>query len=125
VISRLGLALAGLLAFGSASAVEMPFSQQAYDQAMQHKAPVIVDFFAGWCPTCRIQRPLIKYLASSARFDKVLILVANYDLEKPLEKSLNIGVQGTIVVFKGGREVGRDVGELNVGELAKLFSKAL
>ena len=29
-----------------------PYSQQAVDDAAAHKRPVVIDFFADWCPLC-------------------------------------------------------------------------
>lgn len=114
-----------LLCSGVVLAQELPFSQARYDAALKAKTPLIVDFSADWCPTCRIQKPIVSSLATSKKFSRVTVLIANYDLEKDLEHSLKVGAQSTIVVFKGGHEVSRAAGVVSNSGLDALFSRAL
>ena len=29
-----------------------PYSKQALEDSVAHKRPIVIDFFAGWCPNC-------------------------------------------------------------------------
>ena len=117
--------LAALVCTYPALAQEFPFSQARYEAALKARVPLIVDFSADWCPTCRRQKPIIASLAASKKFSQVTVLIANYDLEKDLEHALKIGAQSTLVVFKGGHEVSRSEGVVNRAALEAQFGQAL
>ena len=108
-----------------AGADEVAFKQAAFDQALAAGRPVILDFFASWCPTCRAQKPVVTALMASPRFKGVTLFVADFDTEKKLEQSLHVTQQSTFVVFKNGKEVGRSTGQTHKEDLEALFAKAL
>ena len=106
-------------------AAELPFSQAAFTQALNAHKPVIVDFAASWCPTCRAQKPIVQALMAEPKMKGVTLFVADYDKEKALERSLKVVQQSTFVVFKEGKEVARSTGQTQRDELEALFNKAL
>jgi thiol-disulfide isomerase/thioredoxin len=106
-------------------AAEFPFSQHAFDQAIKEQKPVIVDFAASWCPTCRAQKPIVQSLMGEPKMKNVTLFVADYDKEQALKRSLKVVQQSTFVVFKNGKEVARSTGQTQREELEALFSKAL
>ncbi len=108
-----------------AGAGEQPFSTAALDQLLANGQPVAVDFHADWCPTCRAQAPIIRQLLSMPEFKNLTILVANYDTELALRKSLNVAKQSTLVVFRHGKEVARSTGDTSRDGLAALLRQAV
>lgn len=124
-ISRFLAAIALFLSATAALAGELPYDKAAFDKAVADGKPVIVDFFADWCPTCKAQRPHVQSLLNEAKMKDVTLFVANYDTEKDLKKALRVTQQATFVVFKGGKEVGRSTGQTKKKDLAALFGKAL
>jgi thioredoxin 1 len=119
--SSLALILLAALAFSA----EVPFNQAQFDAAKASGKPMAVVFHADWCPTCRAQAPLLKDLSEKPEFAQVTLYIANYDAEKSLKKSLGVTQQSTLVVFKGGREVGRSTGDTNEGSLAGLLRRSI
>ena len=116
---------AAFLCAASAWAGEQPYDKAAFDKALAEGRPVIVDFFADWCPTCKAQKPHVQSLLGEAKMKDVTLFVADYDKEKDLKKTLRVTQQATFVVFKGGKEVGRSTGQTKKEDLAALFGKAL
>lgn len=108
-----------------ALAAELPFDKATFDAALAAGKPVVVDFQADWCPTCKAQKPLVQGLLKDPKYSGLTLFVANYDTEKDLKKRLAVSQQSTFVVFKAGKEVARSTGQTDKGALADLFSMAL
>jgi thioredoxin-like negative regulator of GroEL len=109
----------------AASAKEVPFTQAAFDKAVAAGQPVIVHVRASWCPTCKVQRPIVESLLQDPKRKNVTLFSADFDTEAALKKQLRVSQQSTFVVFKGGKEVGRSTGETRKEAIAALFDKAL
>jgi thiol-disulfide isomerase/thioredoxin len=125
LFSRLLAGAAPLALALSAFAGETPFSQADFDQALRAGKPVVVDFAADWCPTCRAQKPLISAILQQPEMASLTVFVANFDTETALKKALKVSTQSTLVVFKGGKEVARSTGQTQADQLQVLMSKAL
>ena len=102
------LAAAALLsATGLVQALTVqPFTAQALADAQAAGKPVAVHFHADWCPTCKQQEKAIAQLKAEPGLD-ITLLVADYDKEKDLRKTLKVRSQSTLVVFKGRDEKAR------------------
>ena len=124
-LARFGGAIALTLAASLASAGETAFTQAGFDKALAAGRPVVVDFQASWCPTCKAQKPIVDALLKEPKMKEVVLFAADYDTEAALKKQLRVSQQSTFVVFKGGKEVGRSTGETSKAGIAALFDKAL
>jgi len=102
-----------------------PYSPAALAAAQSKGQPVAVHFHAGWCPTCRAQAKALKTLQAEDKGLPVTVLVADYDGEKALKQQLKVQAQSTLVVFKGGQETTRVVGETGAAGLRKALQSAL
>ena len=107
------------------SAGEQPYDKAAFEKALAEGRPVIVDFHADWCPTCKTQKPIVQELMRDMKMKDVTLFLADYDKETELKKALRVSQQSTFVVFKGGKEVVRSTGQTQKLELAAVFAKAL
>ncbi|HSY27626.1 MAG TPA: thioredoxin family protein [Burkholderiaceae bacterium] len=109
----------------AAHAGETPFVQSQYEQLIAQGKPVIVDFYADWCPTCKAQKPVVEDVMHNPKLQGVTLFLANYDQEIALKKSLHVTQQSTFVVFKGGKEVTRSTGQTGKADISALFDQAL
>ena len=73
------------------------------------EVPVIVDFYADWCGPCKIMAPIFDELAAE-QAGRALVL--KLDTDRNQKTAMKFGVRGipTLIVFKGGKESGRQVG---------------
>jgi thiol-disulfide isomerase/thioredoxin len=118
------LVAAGFIAV-AAFASTAPFDKAAFEKAVAAGEPVIVQFHADWCPTCRQQAPIVAELLADPKMKDVKFFIADFDKEKELKKALTVYSQSTFVVFKGGKEVGRQTGQTQKAAIESIFAKAL
>jgi thioredoxin 1 len=117
--------LMSLLLLSTALAAEQPYRADTLERLLADGRPVVVDFHADWCPICRAQAPIIRSLVSKPEFKDLTVLIANYDTELALRKTLNVSQQSTLVVFRHGKEVARSTGQTSPEKLAALLRQAL
>ena len=120
----LALLVAGLMSI-AAFASTAPFDKAAFEAAVAAGEPVIVQFHADWCPTCKAQAPIVAELLREPRMKDVRLFIADFDKEKDLKKALTVYSQSTFVVFKGGKEVARQTGQTQKAAIESVFVKAL
>ena len=79
------------------------------DNINQGARPVLVDFWAPWCPPCRALAPTIEAIAEQfdGRAD-----VAKLDIDQNPETAAAHGIRSipAVLIFRGGQEVDRIVG---------------
>jgi len=86
--------------------------------------PVVVDFWAEWCGPCHAVAPAVAQLATDYN-GRALVAKVNAD-EYP-EILQNFGIMGipTLIYFRGGQEVDRQVGMTNYSTLKKKLDRQL
>lgn len=118
--------LFSLAIFGNAFATSQPYEQASFNQARKDGGPVLLMVHADWCPTCRAQAPVVDRLAARPEFAKFRIFRMDYDKEKNgMVLAFRVNRQSALLVFKGGKEVGRSIGETNEDAIAALMRKGL
>src|SRR3954453_4089725 len=125
VIRKYLLASSLLLVASATFAGEQAFNQAQFDRLNADGKPSIVYFHATWCPTCKVQQPIVDRLAASPEMKEVTIFVADYDKEVALKRAMKVSQQSTFVVFKRGHEVARSTGQTRELDIKNTFAKAL
>ncbi len=76
---------------------------------LKSELPVMVDFWAAWCGPCRMVGPIIEDISKD--YDGKAV-VGKLDVDAHQEFAAKYGVRNipTVLVFKGGELVGRQVG---------------
>jgi thiol-disulfide isomerase/thioredoxin len=108
-----------------ASAAERSFSSQAFSELQQLESPILVFVHADWCPTCNRQAILLSELLSEDEFKTITVLRVDFDRQKSVVDDFGVIYQSTLIVFRGGEEVGRSTADTDKQRIANLLRKAL
>lgn len=101
-----------------------PYSAAALAAAQKADKPVVLQFRADWCPTCRIQDKVLQTLKSEPGLD-VTVFKVNFDTEKDLKKQFKVQAQSTMIILRGDRERGRLVGDTTEAGIRTALKSAL
>ena len=82
--------------------------------------PVLIDFWAPWCGPCKMFSPILEDLSKEVG-EKALIGKVNVDEQEELAAAFAVFSIPTVVVMKGGQEVGRSVGVKDKGSLMRML----
>ena len=77
-------------------------------EVLKSKKPVVVDFFATWCGPCKMLGPVLEEVADEAK--DVIIVKVDIDDNMDLAQQFGIMSVPTLMIFKNGEEIGREIG---------------
>lgn len=97
-------------------------SYEFESEVLDADAPVLVDFYATWCPPCRMIAPVLDQLAGEFA-GRVKIVKVNIDESPELAEQLLVNAVPTLVAFAGGRVVDRIEGALPAAALRARLSR--
>ena len=88
------------------------------------KTPVLVDFFATWCGPCKMLAPILEQVAEEMG-DKVVI--AKADIDECMELAQEYGIMSvpTMILFKEGAEVSRNIGFRGKPQIVEMINSKL
>ncbi|MBD3345006.1 MAG: thioredoxin [Chitinivibrionales bacterium] len=93
-------------------------------EVIESEIPVLVDFWASWCPPCKMIEPVVEKLA--ARFvDKVKIATMNVDQNQVAAARYSVNGVPTFIAFANGDEIERKVGAQTEATLVEMINTAL
>ncbi len=93
-------------------------------EVIQSDMPVVVDFWADWCPYCPMVKLTLEQLAEEFAGKLKFVSVDN-DANPKLAKQFSIRSLPTIVIIKNGEEIDRTVGVLPLKQLRDRIVTAL
>ena len=93
-------------------------------EVLQAPGTVLVDFWASWCPPCRMIAPSIDALGAEFQ-GRAKVGKLNVDENPRVAERYRISSIPTLLVFRGGQLVEQRVGALPKPEIASLIERQL
>lgn len=83
--------------------------QDFEEQVENTDLPVILEVWSDTCPPCRRMVPVLEHVATRYA-DQVRVVTVGTAAEPALHQRLGVRATPTLIIFDGGRELGRMVG---------------
>lgn len=99
----------------------IPLSSSNFEQvALNSDKPILIDFWATWCGSCRMQTPVIEELAEKLEGN---VVVAKLDVDENPELAAQFSIMSipTLVIVKDRKIVGRRTGVTPKGMLLSML----
>ena len=88
-----------------------------FDQIVNGDKPVLVDFWAEWCGPCKMIGPVVEELADEYE-GKAVVAKLNVDENPNVTARFGVRSIPTLLVFKGGQIVDKQIGAVPKSVLA-------
>ncbi len=102
----------------------LEITDATFEEIIGSDKPVVIDFWAEWCGPCRMVGPIVEELAKE--YDgKVVIGKVDVDSNDEITSKFGIRNIPTILFFKNGEVVDKQVGATQKSVLADKINKLL
>lgn len=92
------------------------------EEVLESSQIVLVDFYATWCGPCRMLMPILEEL--EGQNPNLKIVKVNVDEENELANTYEIRNLPTLLIFKNGNIVSRNVGSATKFEIEEWIRSA-
>ena len=100
--------------------MEIELSLDNFDTEIAKDTPILVDFFANWCGPCKMLAGTIEQLAKESD-GSYLVGKVNVDDQPELAARYNVMNIPTLIVFKNGEAVNKNVGVIPKGKILEML----
>ncbi len=93
------------------------------ERVLKAERPMLVDFWAEWCGPCKMAEPVLDELSEE---HKGKVGIVKIDVDKNQETTMKYQVMSipTTILFKEGKEIGKQIGFAGKTAYEELIKKA-
>ena len=119
------LTIFAFVAYTQNAIAQEKFNAALFEAQLSAGKSILVVAHAPWCPTCRAQESALKSIYANDTYKNITYFVVDFDSQKEVLKKFGIQRQSTLIVFKDGKEVGRNIGATSTSTIESLLKQAL
>lgn len=97
-------------------------NMSSFNEIINSKQPVLVDFYADWCAPCRMMAPVLEQVASEMQ-GKVKILKVNVDKNRDAAMKYGIRSIPTLILFQKGEVKWQGVGVIQADQIKQILQQ--
>ncbi|MBS0244975.1 MAG: thioredoxin family protein [Proteobacteria bacterium] len=118
---RIAAAMAAFALTTATAFAGQPFDGKAFKNSQAAGRTILVEVTAPWCPVCKQQKPTLSAIEKER--PSLVTYEVDFDSAKDTLKQFKVTTQSTLIVFKGGNEVGRSTGQTDPAQIRGLIAK--
>jgi len=93
----------------------------SFNQLINQKIPVLVDFKADWCGPCKMMTPILKEVKKQLK-DSVAIIKIDVDKNPAVAAKYQIKGVPTLMIFKESKQVWKQSGVVQANQLIEIIN---
>jgi thioredoxin 1 len=93
----------------------------SFNQLIDQKIPVLVDFKADWCGPCKMMTPILKEVKKQLK-DSVAIIKIDVDKNPAVAAKYQIKGVPTLMIFKESKQVWKQSGVVQANQLIEIIN---
>ena len=91
------------------------------EEVLKSEKPVLVDFWATWCGPCQMLGPIVEQVAGET--EDIKICKMDVDENPATAMKYQIMSIPTMILYKNGQEVARNIGLVSKDELVQFINQ--
>lgn len=99
-------------------------NEKRFKEILSESKLVLIDFYADWCGPCKMLAPVLEQLADVKK-DVLKVAKVNVDNEENLAWQFGIQSIPTMILFKDGTPIKKEIGYRSLDYLSRLINDAL
>jgi thiol-disulfide isomerase/thioredoxin len=97
-LATVGIAVTLTISVPALAADWEPFTAASFSEAQSAGKSILVDISALWCPTCRLQKPILEELTGAPEFKDLVVLKIDFYSQPNDVWALKAQSQSTLMV---------------------------